>query len=205
MLAPKPNILIVEDEVLIAQDIGDHLLRLGYRIAGIAYNSNKALDLMNSREFDLAILDINIGGSRDGIQIAEIINEKYKLPFIYLTSYTDESTLSRAQKTLPYGYLVKPFEHRSLEATISMALYRFSNQQRDGIPSIETLNNAYDVVVTDREYTLIKTILSGCNIQEAATTLFVSENTVKTHLKRIYSKLNVHNRVEFTKKILEAV
>ena len=203
MLTPKPSILIVEDEVLIANDIRSHLLKLDYNISGIAYSSNKALDLMHSRPFDLAVLDINIGGSRTGIEIAEIINEKYHKPFIYLTSYSDKDTLARAQKTLPYGYIVKPFDERDLAATISMALYKFS-QESDNEISKEKINNAYKINISDREFELINHFIQGKSIQETANDFFLSENTIKTHLRRIYDKLDVHNRVDFTKKILEA-
>lgn len=204
MISIKPSILIIEDEVLIANDISAHLLRLAYQVSGIAYDSDKAMDMCHNRNFDLAIIDINIGGSRDGIEIAELINTKYQKPFIYLTSYSDEHTLNRAQKTLPYGYIVKPFEERDLAATISMALYKFGREQRPAFPTLDSINKAYAVQLSEREYELIAIILKGKTIVETAEKLYLSENTVKTHLRRIYEKLDVHNRVEFTKKILEA-
>jgi DNA-binding NarL/FixJ family response regulator len=203
MATPKPSILIIEDEVLIANDIRAHLLKLGYTVAGIAYNSDKASDMMHSRSFDFAVVDINIGGSRDGIQIAELINEKYKKPFIYLTSYSDPQTLARAQTTLPYGYIVKPFAEKDLAATISMALYKFEQENDDEVPDREKINNFYGINLSEKEYEVLGFLLEGKSIQESAKLLFRSDNTVKTHLRRIYEKLDVHNRVELTKKIME--
>ncbi|GLR20180.1 response regulator transcription factor [Portibacter lacus] len=203
MITKKPRILIVEDEVFIANDISAHLLSLGYSVSGIAYNSDKALDLMNNRPFDFAILDINIGGSKDGIEIAELINTKYKVPFIYLTSYSDKTTLHRAQTTLPYGYIIKPFDEQDLDAAITMAIYKHSQEQKDEFPRLEKVNDFHQVNITEREYEIIHHLLNGNSLQDVAQTLFLTENTIKTHIKRIYVKLDVHNRVDFTKKILE--
>ena len=205
MSSQKPSILIVEDEVFIANDVSNRLSQLGYLISGIAYSSDKALDMLSNRAYDLVILDINVGGSRDGIDLAEIINEKYHRPFIYLTSYCNEETLVRAQKTLPYGYLVKPFEERNLASTVKMALYRHKSENKKEFASLETVNQTYNTNLSEREYELILIMLKGRNIRETAKELFLSENTVKSHLKRIYLKLDVHNRVGFTKKILEVV
>ncbi len=202
---PNPSILIVEDEVFIANDISKHLQGLGYSIAGIAYNSDKALDMLKNRTYNLVILDINVGGSRDGIDLAEIINEKYKQPFIYLTSYADEGTLVKAQKTKPYGYLVKPFEEVNLATTVKMAMLRHNSENRSKVATLQEVNEAYGSQLSEREYELILTMLQGHTIKETASVLFISENTVKTHLRRIYQKLDVHNRVEFTKKILDLV
>ncbi len=205
MTNPSHSILIVEDEVFIANDISEYLTKKGYSVAGIAYNANKALDMLSSRDYDLVILDINIGGSHDGIELADIINSKYKKPFIFLTSYSNEETLIRAQKTLPYGYLVKPFEEKSLHSTLKMALYRYSTENRSDPAKLEKLNEVYQSNISEREYELISLLLKGHNLRESAEVLFLSENTIKTHLKRIYQKLGVHNRVEFTKKIIEVV
>lgn len=198
-----PSILIVEDEVLIANDIRAYLIKLGYKVAGIAYNSDKASDMMHSRTFDLVILDINIGGSRDGIEIAELINAKYHKPFIYLTSYSDPKTLERAQKTLPYGYIVKPFAEKDLAATISMALYKFDQEKPKGLPSLEQINKEHDASLTEKEYVILGHLIEGKSILESAKLVYRSENTVKTHLRRIYEKLDIHNRVELTKKIMD--
>jgi len=108
----KSNILIVEDEPIIAKDIQSYIVNLNYNVIG-----KMALDILHARQVDLVLLDIHIGGSRDGIDIAEIINEKYDIPFIYLTSFSDETTLDRAKTTKPYGYIVKPFDDNKKRPT----------------------------------------------------------------------------------------
>ncbi|MBK7222322.1 MAG: response regulator [Saprospiraceae bacterium] len=91
---PK-NILIVEDEPAIAQDIAFNLEDNGFAIAGIAHNSERALDLLYTKQVDLAILDINIAGTKTGIGLAKIINDKYKIPFIFLTSFSIRKRLKK--------------------------------------------------------------------------------------------------------------
>ncbi|HHH55334.1 MAG TPA: response regulator, partial [Bacteroidetes bacterium] len=100
----KLKILIVEDEALIAKDIEFSLNQLEYSIVGIAYNSTMALDMIHNRKPDLVLLDIELNSDLSGIDIANILNEKYKIPFIYLTSYADPSTIDSVKKTLPFGY-----------------------------------------------------------------------------------------------------
>lgn len=196
------KILIVEDEVLIAKDISNHLQRLGYKTVGIAYNSDKALDLMHNRDFNFAILDVNIGGTRDGIEIGEILNSKYNVPFIYLTSYSDKNTLDKAKKTFPYGYIVKPFDANDLKSTIEMAIYRFDNEHKTLMPPKEKINAYYSINLSDREYQVIQAIINGNTNSEISKRFFLSENTIKTHIKRIYQKLSVNNRAGMTRKIL---
>lgn len=118
------KILIVEDERIIALDIKRILLHLQYEVVGIASSGNQALDMVKHYQPDLILMDIKLEGDKDGIETTQIIRGKYNLPVIYLTSYTDESTLQSAKYTEPFGYILKPFEERELYATIEMALYR---------------------------------------------------------------------------------
>ena len=112
------SILIIEDEVIIAQDIAGKVKRLGYDVAGIKSSSEKAIDFLSFHTPDLVLCDIRIKGAKDGIEVASIIREKKKIPFIYLTSMSDRATLDRAKKTLPYGYIVKPFNANQLGRAI---------------------------------------------------------------------------------------
>ncbi len=116
----KPTILIVEDEPLIADDIAETLERHGYTVCGIVDEALEALDAINEHCPDLALLDINIEGDQDGIELAKQLS----VPFIFLTSYYDKSTIERAGKTNPSGYLVKPFQENDLIANVELALKR---------------------------------------------------------------------------------
>lgn len=120
------RILIVEDEFITRSTLERSLKRMGYTISGAAADAQGALDVLAEGNTDLAILDINIEGDRDGIWVAQQVREQYKLPFIFLTAYGDEQTVERAMATRPYGYLMKPFETVDIYAAIRTALTNFS-------------------------------------------------------------------------------
>ena len=118
----KINILIVEDELLIAKNLSQKLEKLGYRIAGIVSSGADAIQRSEELKPDLILMDIVIKGEIDGIETAAIINQKFDIPIIYTTAYADDETLQRAENTGSYGYLLKPFKERELHATIKIAL-----------------------------------------------------------------------------------
>lgn len=124
------NILVVEDENIVAKDIKDRLESLGYTVPGIASSGNKALEIINSVRIDLVLMDIMIKGDIDGIQTADRIRATHSIPIVYLTAYADQSTLERAKITEPYGYILKPFEERELHTSIEMALYKHKIENR---------------------------------------------------------------------------
>ncbi len=198
----KVRVLIVEDEPLIARDIKKHLAHIEYEAVGIAYNSDKAIDMLFHRQPEIVILDINIKGSMDGIDIAHIINEKYKIPFIYLTSYADSGTIERAKPTFPAGYILKPFDEKDLLTTIEMAIYKHKNNRTGVMPTLAEINKKYDGQFSEREYEILHSIVNGLTNAQMAANYYVSENTIKSHIKRIYVKLRTHNRAETTKLIL---
>ena len=120
----KTKIMIVEDENIVALDIQNRLGKLGYQVAGRAATGQEAINMAAEIRPDLILMDIRLKGNIDGITAAEEIRAHLDIPMIYLTAYSDETTLQRAKITEPYGYLLKPFEDRDLQTTIAMALYR---------------------------------------------------------------------------------
>lgn len=124
------KILVVEDESVVALSLCESLEHLGYQTVGPASRSEKALALAESEQPDLVLMDIRIKGSVDGIDTAAILVNRYDLPVIYLTAYTDDSTIARARNTKPYGYLVKPYEERELRSAVEIALYRHRSERR---------------------------------------------------------------------------
>lgn len=195
-MPPSPSILIVEDEALIAAEIESALRKLGYRIAGKARNGDKALDLLASAQPDLALLDINIKGTRNGIDLARIIREKYDYPFVFLTAFSDRDTLAQLKDTMPYGYIVKPFNRGELLTTIELALHKFSAEQNGGFPGLEALNRTLPDGLTEREYEVLQLLNEGLSYREAGERLFISLNTVKYFQKLIFAKLGVASRLE---------
>ena len=120
---PK-KIMIVEDEIIIAMDIKQTLTKLGYIVPKLIISGEKAIEEAEKIQPDLILMDIMLKGTINGIEAAEVIRNRWKIPIVYLTAHTDESTLEKAKKTEPFGYIVKPFEERELHTTIEIALTR---------------------------------------------------------------------------------
>jgi signal transduction histidine kinase len=118
------RILVVEDESIVAFSLQQRLSKLGYDVPAIAVSGQESFDLVEQTLPDLVLMDIHIQGDLDGIDVASRLQETHSIPVIYLTAYSEDSTLERARKTRPYGYLLKPFSERELHATIQMAFER---------------------------------------------------------------------------------
>lgn len=116
------NILIVEDEIIVALDIQSAIESMGHKSLGIATNYNEVLEIIDKNTPDIILMDINLQNSISGIEIVEKLNETRKIPVIYLTAYTDENSINKAIKTNPVGYIVKPFNIPELKATILLGL-----------------------------------------------------------------------------------
>lgn len=194
----KTKVLIVEDEPTIAKEIAFNLEDHGFEIAGIAHSSEKALTLLKNRDIDIAMLDIAIQGNHNGIELAKIINENYKIPFLYLTSFADSDTISEAAETQPEGYLVKPFKDSDLKPAIEVALAKHKSKRRR-IPSLEQINYLALEKVTKSEYKVIEKIFEGKINTEIASELFISINTVKKHANNIYRKIGVDRKPKLIK------
>lgn len=123
-MKPKIRVLIVEDETIVARDLQNMVEKVGYEVCGLATTGEEALELASSLKPDLALVDIVIKGSLDGIEIAKKIWHEMDIPVIYVTAYADETTLNRARETTPFGYILKPFGERELRINIEMALFK---------------------------------------------------------------------------------
>lgn len=188
------SVLIVEDEGIIAAEIEMILRDLGYRIAGRAKNGLQALDLLASTSPDIALLDIDLRGKISGIEVAEVIQDKYAIPFIFLTALADATTLERVKRTMPYGYIVKPFNENDLRTALELALYRFRMQQPQQLPSQDDLNQQLLSPLTTREYEVLVLLEEGLTYKQIGERLFISYNTVKTYQKALFAKLQVSSR-----------
>lgn len=166
----KINIFIVEDESIVAKDIQNSLTKLGYNVVGIANNGADAIEKVVELAPDLVLMDIMIKGNLTGIEASEKIKEQINVPVIFLTAYADESTLTRAKITEPYGYILKPFKEIDLHSNIEMAIYK---HRKDA------------ALLKERDflYSLVENKEEGSNDM-----LFVKANgkLVKVHLKDIY-------------------
>lgn len=190
------KILIIEDDPIIAQDISDVLEKEGHVVSGIGHDYNMAVDLFLNREFELAILDVNLGIGKNGIDLAELLKTKYAKPFIFLTSYSDKQTLNEAQECGPYGYLVKPFQEATLLTTVSLALNAHKNASNEIDFSRLTKE------LTKQEKKICEHLCRGKTYQDIADLEFVSINTVRFHIKNLYVKFEVNGRAELVGKLI---
>jgi PAS domain S-box-containing protein len=120
----KAKLLIVEDEPIVALDLQQEVEQLGCEVVGLAESADEALVAAEICRPDLALMDVRIVGSMDGIQTARLLRTAYDVPVIFLTSYSDDATIGRAEKEMPYGYLTKPFKSRELRASLRVALHK---------------------------------------------------------------------------------
>jgi DNA-binding LytR/AlgR family response regulator len=127
-LTTKPHILIVEDEPLIADNIAFILEDEGYKVVGKAIDVEEALELIENTKPGLILLDISLDGDEDGVELAHIINQKYQIPFIFITSHSDKLTINRVKKTNPCGFIVKPFKAAEVISTLAIVTYKSANK-----------------------------------------------------------------------------
>lgn len=127
----KPQILIVEDELIIALDIKEILEEEGYEAIMNIVSVEQAIEAIEKHDPDLVLIDINLKKENDGIEIGEYLLKKDKIPFVYVTSYSDKTTLERVNKTRPYGYIVKPFKPTDLKSTVYIVLNNYKHRNID--------------------------------------------------------------------------
>jgi DNA-binding NarL/FixJ family response regulator len=199
----KLAILIVEDEPVIAENISIYLDNNDFEVSGIAYDSEDALLQLRQHTPDAVILDINLESEQDGIDIARYINAHYQLPFLFLTSYSDKSTLERAKEVQPAGYIVKPFNERTLLASLEIAISNHALDMNKGLPalSLDKINKGLLGPLSQREFEILQLLYDGVTNNQMAAQLFISVNTIKTHLKNIYLKLDANSRLEVMNKL----
>lgn len=116
------RVLIVEDEPLIAENIAMYLNNHDFKVSGIAYDDEEAFGELKNNPPDAVLLDVNLESPKNGIDIAEYINSNNRIPFVFLTSYSDKTIVDRAKKTNPAGYIVKPFNEQTLYTTLVLSL-----------------------------------------------------------------------------------
>jgi PAS domain S-box-containing protein len=140
----KTRVLIVEDEFLMALDIQESLQKMGYDVPVIISKGEDAIAAAAELRPDLVLMDIVIPGKINGIQAAEQIEKLFDIPVIYLTAYSDKEILDQATQTMPYGYLLKPFDGRQVKVSIEVALYkhRIENQLKESERTKNALLNA---------------------------------------------------------------
>lgn len=134
----KHKIIIVEDDEITSLNLNLSLQKQGYSVVALCDNIVQAKNKIQTHSPDVVIIDISLQESNDGIELAKTLRKEHNIPFIYLTSYSDDDIIAQAKLTEPYGYIVKPFDPSSLHATIQMALFKFQveNERKEDMHTL---------------------------------------------------------------------
>ncbi|MFW2375173.1 MAG: response regulator, partial [Cellulophaga baltica] len=144
------KILIVEDNVIIADDMQSMLEEIGYEIVDNVIVYEQAIEVLKTKQVDLVLIDIILASDKTGIDLGKHIREKYNIPFIFVTSNSDRATVENAKTVKPNGYLVKPFEQQDLYTSIEIALSSFNyNEKAAGTTSAPTEEVTDDKLVSN--------------------------------------------------------
>ena len=126
----QPRILLVEDQQIVAEDVRRRLSAFGFDVTAIVSSGQEAVERAAELRPDLLVMDVVLQGTMDGIEAAREIRKRYDIPVVYLTAYTDEQTVQRAQTTDPTGYLIKPYDERELRFAIEIALQKHAMERQ---------------------------------------------------------------------------
>ncbi len=197
------RIMIVEDESLVARDIENMAVSLGYEVCGVASSGEEAVAMAARLHPDLILMDVIIKGNLDGISAAEKIWETYRIPLIYVTAYADELTLKRAKITEAFGYILKPFDERELKVTIEMAFYKsrmgMRLQEREEWLSALLKSIGDGVIATDKDG-----FITFMNPLAEKLTGWRQEDVLKKPLAAIYNPTEAQNDADERETMLSA-
>ena len=183
------RILLIEDEFIIVKDIKILLSQNKFALVDNARNYDTALDLFSKYSYDLIISDINLNDEKDGIEIITELSKIKEIPVVYLTAYSNSDIVKRAEETMPFAYIIKPYNDNQLKVTLNLAIINF-NKRKDSVQ--ENLQNTSKLhLLTCREKEVLVTLSSGKISKEIAEILNISKHTVEQHKKNIKKKLNL--------------
>lgn len=200
------KILVVEDEIIVAQDIAGRLKKLGYAVTAIVASGEEALEKVDESPPDLVLMDIVLKGEMDGVTAAEKIRTKIDIPTVFLTAYADDKTMQRAKITDPFGYIIKPFQQNDLRVAIEIALHRHeietkmraalkaSEAARESVEEKAHRQNQYISMAAHELRNPLNTILISAELLELDRTRSSDESQVKT-LRLVHSATQKMNQL----------
>lgn len=184
----KVRVYIVEDEPVIAATIESSLIKEGYDVIGNSDNINEAYFNIDDLQPDLVFLDIHLNDGDHGLSLGKKLSEKTNIPFIYLSSYSDQDTIQKAAETEPSGYLLKPFKSKDLKVAIDLALIKRQKSTLD-------LNGEEIFVKDKKRWTKIKIEeILFLSASDSYTELFTNSDkfVISQTLKKLEEKLPVN-------------
>ncbi len=165
------KILVVEDEMIIGAKVSMFLSELGYEVTGILPRAEEALLQLEENRPDIALLDINLKGSMDGIALAQVLHNEHHIPVVFLTANSDDATFQRAKAAKPYAFLAKPFKkldlQRALELTISLLANQTQKEHPESKPGEETPYILSDRIFVRNKEKMIKILFDTILYVEA--------------------------------------
>ncbi|MEG4319199.1 MULTISPECIES: response regulator [unclassified Microcoleus] len=200
------KVLVVEDEIIVAQDIAGRLKRLGYAVTATVASGEEAIEKVAENPPDIVLMDIVLKGDMDGVTAAEQIRTKIDVPTVFLTAYADEKTLQRAKLTDPFGYIIKPFQQNDLRVAIEIALHRHEIEAkmraalkaeeaaRESVEEKSQRQNQYISMAAHELRNPLNAILISAEILEFDRTRSSDESQVKT-LRLVHSATQKMNQL----------
>ena len=227
------KVMIVEDDVIVAEDLSRALRASGYDVPGYAVSGDEALDLARTVTPDLILMDVFLSDGHDGITVARTITDWMDVPIVFITACSSEKMVEAAVSAGAAGYIVKPFQFRQVTAAIKVALQRREDRRRTAKPSraSETagpfaarLQRAQALLsddavwtvrgdalhggprgirITRREKEIIRGLVCCRRLSTVAMELGISVHTARNHLKSIFHKLDVHSQDELLQCVMQ--
>lgn len=195
------KVLVIEDDPIICEHICQLLMIHEANVIGRAHQGLRALDMLHTLSPEFAICDIHLEDDITGIDVAEQIDKKYNIPYIFLTSFDDEQTLKEAQQHSPYGYIVKPFQDRTLLTTMKVALSNHDKQQINTDITKEGIEAKIEAELSSQEFDILKALLEGSTYTDIANAVFLSKDSIKYHAGKIYAKCGIKGRSELAARL----
>lgn len=193
------KVVIIEDEMFALMHLKKVVTSLGYNVVDTFYNAEDFF-FESNWNFDVAIVDIFLSGKLTGIDIAKELKRKQK-PFIFLTANQDSKTVKEAAKLGPAAYLSKPFQNAEVEASLTILSLKIKPSQIDPYYVFLTENEFTQRPLTVREIDVLKVLVHNASNETISEKLFISKNTVKTHLRNLNLKFKTKGKEELIKKL----
>lgn len=138
----EERILIVEDDINIAENIQEILELLGFVNIDVANSANQCIKTIKKNRPDLVFMDIKLKGDKDGIELGEIIHQMFDVPLVFVTSYSDPTIIERAKRINPAGFIVKPFNTNDIHAIVEIVLYNKRTKPTHEVAVAKTVNES---------------------------------------------------------------
>lgn len=204
----KLKLLIAEDNVVIAHNLSLSLESMGYEVCQVLSSGEELLLQVHQHHPDLVILDITLEGKLDGIETAALLAKSTRVPFIFMTAFSDKETIDRAKQTNPHAYLVKPFDARTLQSSIELAIHNagtrlLAAEQATASPAIPTAGTdaveAHNFLLQDALFVKVRNRLEKVMLEDIiwaeAQDIYCNIKT-RTHLHLVSQSLkNLEQRL----------